>query len=103
MASLAIYIKDKKQRITVANYVRRRLFYRYLINDLQLHKYIRVSNAISFCNSKKPKKRHIVRIRNRAIYTARARSTYRITRLSRMQLRELINLGLLPGFRKAIW
>jgi small subunit ribosomal protein S14 len=44
-----------------------------------------------------------VRIRNRCEVTGRPRAYYRKLRMSRIALRELGNLGLVPGLVKSSW
>jgi small subunit ribosomal protein S14 len=44
-----------------------------------------------------------VRIRNRCEVTGRSRSYYRKLKMSRIALRELSNLGMVPGMVKSSW
>ncbi len=44
-----------------------------------------------------------VRIKNRCEVTGRPRAYYRKLRMSRIALRELANLGLIPGMVKSSW
>jgi small subunit ribosomal protein S14 len=44
-----------------------------------------------------------VRIRNRCEVTGRPRSYYRKLKMSRIALRELSNLGMVPGMVKSSW
>jgi small subunit ribosomal protein S14 len=44
-----------------------------------------------------------VRIRNRCQLSGRPRGTYRKFKLSRIALRELASMGLIPGMVKASW
>lgn len=43
------------------------------------------------------------RVRNRCEITGRARGYYRKFKISRLALRELANLGLIPGVTKSSW
>lgn len=43
------------------------------------------------------------RVRNRCELTGRPRAVYRKLKLSRIALRELANVGLIPGMVKASW
>ena len=43
------------------------------------------------------------RIRNRCEITGRARAYYRKVKMSRLALREMSNLGLIPGMVKSSW
>jgi len=53
--------------------------------------------------AKLPRNSSKVRIRNRCQLTGRPRGYYRKFKLSRIALRDLGSLGLLPGVRKASW
>lgn len=52
---------------------------------------------------KLPKNSSKIRIRNRCFVTGRPRGFYRDFGLSRHVLREMSNLGLLPGLQKSSW
>ena len=43
------------------------------------------------------------RVKNRCVLTGRSRSVHRFARLSRIMVRQLAHLGLLPGVSKASW
>jgi len=43
------------------------------------------------------------RVRNRCEVTGRPRAYYRKVKMSRLALRELANLGLIPGMTKSSW
>jgi small subunit ribosomal protein S14 len=43
------------------------------------------------------------KIRNRCVYSGKARGVYRRYKMSRVSFRELCLLGEIPGFRKASW
>lgn len=44
-----------------------------------------------------------VQIKNRCILSNRNKSVYRPYFISRIKLRELLQFGILPGYRKAVW
>ena len=48
-------------------------------------------------------KNSFVKIRNRCIYTGKARGVYRKHKMSRVSFRELCLNGEIPGYRKASW
>lgn len=50
-----------------------------------------------------PRNSSATRVRNRCLLTGRARGYYRKFQVSRIALRELGNLGLIPGITKASW
>jgi small subunit ribosomal protein S14 len=50
-----------------------------------------------------PRNSSATRIRNRCEITGRARSVYRINKLSRIAIRDLGSRGLVPGLVKSSW
>lgn len=50
-----------------------------------------------------PRNSSATRVRNRCKLTGRARGYYRKFQVSRIALRELGNLGMIPGITKASW
>jgi small subunit ribosomal protein S14 len=44
-----------------------------------------------------------VRIKNRCILTGRSHSVLRLFKISRIKIRELVSMGLIPGLKKASW
>jgi small subunit ribosomal protein S14 len=50
-----------------------------------------------------PRNSSPVRVRNRCLLSGRPRGTYRKFKLSRIALRELASVGLIPGMVKASW
>ncbi len=50
-----------------------------------------------------PRNSSKTRVRNRCLLTGRPRGYYRKFQVSRIALRELGNLGLIPGITKASW
>jgi small subunit ribosomal protein S14 len=50
-----------------------------------------------------PRNSHPTRIRNRCALTGRPRGNYRKFGISRLKLRELANLGMIPGITKSSW
>jgi small subunit ribosomal protein S14 len=50
-----------------------------------------------------PRNSHPNRVRNRCEVTGRPRAVYRKFKMSRIALRELASLGLIPGVTKSSW
>lgn len=50
-----------------------------------------------------PRTSSATRIRNRCAVTGRARGVYRKFNISRIMLRTMVAVGLIPGVRKASW
>mmetsp|Transcript_531 Transcript_531/g.1760 ORF Transcript_531/g.1760 Transcript_531/m.1760 type:complete len:100 (-) Transcript_531:1017-1316(-) len=58
-----------------------------------------VQNQLSsFC-----KKFSYVKIKNRCLFSNRSKGVIRSEKMSRIKFRELISLGLLPNYKKAVW
>jgi small subunit ribosomal protein S14 len=93
--------KDKKRRQIFEFYERKRLLLKALSIDKRLPLSFRLFYKIKFQafirNSSK------TRIKNRCIFTGRARSVIRHFRMSRLQVRDLYIKGLLYGVRKSSW
>jgi small subunit ribosomal protein S14 len=53
--------------------------------------------------SEMPRNSSATRIRNRCEFTGRPRSVYRLSKLSRIAIRELGSKGLVPGLVKSSW
>ena len=59
---------------------------------------------LAFMNLEKlPRDANPIRIRNRCNLTGRPRGYYRKFGLSRIALREMANMGIIPGITKASW
>ena len=52
---------------------------------------------------KLPRNSHPTRVRNRCALTGRPRGNYRKFGLSRLKMRELASMGLIPGVVKSSW
>ena len=50
-----------------------------------------------------PRNANPTRVRNRCMVTGRSRAVYRKFQLSRIMMRELGNMGLIPGLTKSSW
>ena len=50
-----------------------------------------------------PRNSSITRVKNRCILTGRGRGIYSFFKLSRIKLREMAHMGLLPGITKSSW
>ena len=61
------------------------------------------SKFLHFKLLKKLKHRGQMRMKNRCILTNRNKGNIAFFNISRIQFRNLAQLGLLPGYRKAVW
>lgn len=101
-----IFMKKKikqniKQRYLFKNLEKNRLILKIIIKNLYIKKQKRwkVQQKMLFFNSKSS----ITRIKNICILTGRSRSIYRLFKISRIQLRNLISFNKLPGISKYSW
>jgi len=93
--------RDQKRRILYAKYEIKRLLLKSMIRDFHLSKNIRFQSIQEL--NKFPRNSSASRIRNRCVQTGRAKSNYRIFKMSRITFRELALKGLLPGVTKSSW
>jgi small subunit ribosomal protein S14 len=91
---------------------------RFLYNKNEINKkikkflFIYLLNSKKYNNKQKSKflylffKKQIknkTKITFRCILTNRSRGNYRLFNISRLALREMIHLGIMPGYTKAVW
>ncbi len=96
-----LFIKDQKKRMQFAKYEKDRIILKFLLNNtaLTLEQKIFLHEKLQKIN----KKTNNTKINNRCSITYRGRSNLNLFKLSRIRLRELISLGLVPGYKKAVW
>ncbi len=90
------HIKDKKKRL---NYIEKILCKNVCILNHKIQKNLRGTffNKFKFKNKSKS---NIVR---RCIFTNRNRGSIRKFGLSRIKLKELLNIGSIPGYTRSVW
>jgi ribosomal protein S14 len=96
-----IGIKDQKRRKQYFDIEKTRIILKYLLQKNELHSKDRI-----FLTKKLeglPKDSSITRMRNRCVITNRGRGVLQEFRLSRLQLREMFSLGIVPGYKKSVW
>ena len=93
--------KDLNKRNLVYNNELKKLQYKYMIKNQSINKEIRSEyiNKLNKLNRNSSK----IRVKNRCILTGRARSVYKLFRVSRIKFRELASQGKIPGVTKASW
>jgi ribosomal protein S14 len=96
-----IKLRDIKRRFQYKKYEKKKFCLLYLMQqfDITLENKIKIANKLHSL----PKDSSITRIHNRCVLTNRGRSINSIHKLSRIKMRELINQGLLPGYKRAVW
>ena len=101
MAKLAVKLRDKKRRQTVAKFKVKRQALLDVIHDARASDEDR--DAARARLQKLPRDASPSRLRNRCAITGRPRGVYRKFGLGRNKLRELAMRGEVPGVIKASW
>ena len=101
MAKKSAIERNKKRQRIVARYAKRRGALRAMARDLSLPPEERFAAQVKL--AKLPRNSAITRVRNRCEVTGRPRGYYRKLKMSRIALRELSSLGLVPGMVKSSW
>jgi small subunit ribosomal protein S14 len=101
MAKLSSIQKNKRRRGLVATFAARRAKLKEVIYDRDKPAEERFEAQIKL--SQLPRNSSKARIRNRCELTGRPRAYYRKFHLSRIALRDLASMGLLPGVTKSSW
>ena len=101
MAKLAVVLREKKRRLTVAKFKARRAALFEVIRNAKASDEDR--DAARAKLQKLPRDASPVRLRNRCAITGRPRGVYRKFGLGRSKLRDLAMRGEVPGVIKASW
>jgi small subunit ribosomal protein S14 len=101
MAKTSAVKKNKRRRTTVANQAAKRAALKAIIMNQALPIEERFKASIKLASL--PRDGSKTRIRNRCEVSGRPRAYYRKLRMSRIALRELGNLGKVPGIVKSSW
>jgi len=101
MAKTSAVEKNKRRRKTVANQASKRAALKATIMNQELPIEERFQATLKLASL--PRDGSKTRIRNRCEVTGRPRAFYRKLKMSRIALRELGNLGKVPGVVKSSW
>lgn len=101
MAKLSAIEKNKSRRKLVARYAERRAELKRIARDPDLTLEERFQARLKLAEL--PRNSSAVRVRNRCEVTGRPRGFYRKLKVSRIALRELGSVGLIPGLVKSSW
>ncbi|MDF1749266.1 MAG: 30S ribosomal protein S14 [Alphaproteobacteria bacterium] len=101
MAKKSSIEKNNTRRKMVKRYAKKRLALKALIHDRELAPEERFAAVIKLDSL--PRNASPIRIRNRCEITGRPRAFYRKFRISRIALRDMASLGLVPGVVKSSW
>ncbi|MDR2526857.1 MAG: 30S ribosomal protein S14 [Rickettsiales bacterium] len=101
MAKVSSVKKDERRRNMVKNQEVSRDALKDIANDVKQPYEARIEAMIKL--SEKPRNSSKVRVHNRCMLTGRPHAYYGFFKLSRIELRRLANLGLIPGVKKSSW
>jgi small subunit ribosomal protein S14 len=101
MAKTSSIEKNNRRRKMVKQYATKRAALKKIVMDQSLPMDERFRAQLKLAQL--PRNSAKVRIRNRCEVTGRPRAFYRKLNMSRVAMRELGNLGLVPGLVKSSW
>ncbi|BCP54123.1 30S ribosomal protein S14 [Kaistia sp. 32K] len=101
MAKKSSIEKNNRRRKLAAQYANKRTKLKAVANDESLPLEERFQARLKLAEL--PRNASATRIRNRCEVTGRPRGVYRKLKMSRIALRELGSLGLIPGLVKSSW
>ncbi|MCP4074272.1 MAG: 30S ribosomal protein S14 [Hyphomicrobiales bacterium] len=101
MAKVSAVQKNDKKRALVEKYASKRAALKVIIKNRNLPIEERFKAQLKL--SELPRNSSKIRVRNRCEVSGRPRGVYRKLKLSRIALRDLGNLGRIPGIVKSSW
>jgi small subunit ribosomal protein S14 len=101
MAKTSSIEKNKRRRKMVARYAPKRAALKEVANNESLSLEERFQARLKLAEL--PRNSAAVRIRNRCEISGRPRGYYRKLKMSRIALRDLGSIGLIPGLVKSSW
>jgi small subunit ribosomal protein S14 len=101
MAKTSSIEKNNKRKALAKQYAPKRAKLKALSKDQSVQPEERFAAQLKLAAL--PRNSSPGRVRNRCELTGRARAYYRKVRMSRIALRQLGNLGLIPGLVKSSW
>lgn len=101
MAKKSAVERDKRRRKLADRYAAKRAELKAIANDALLTNEERFKARLKLAEL--PRNSSKTRLRNRCQITGRPRGTYRKFKVSRIALRDMASLGLIPGMVKSSW
>ena len=101
MAKKSAVEKNKRRAKMAKQYAGRRARLKEIADDRELPMEDRFAARLKLAEL--PRNASPVRIRNRCEITGRSRAYYRKFRMSRIAVRDLASVGLIPGMVKSSW
>jgi small subunit ribosomal protein S14 len=101
MAKKSAVEKNKRRAKMAKQYAGRRARLKAIADDKDLPMEDRFAARLKLAEI--PRNASPVRVRNRCVITGRSRAYYRKFRMSRIAVRDLASVGLIPGMVKSSW
>lgn len=101
MAKLSSVNKNNRRKKLVKKYAGKWARLKAIAENMSLPADERFAARLKM--AKLPRNSHPTRVRNRCALTGRPRGNYRKFGISRIMLRELASLGMIPGVTKSSW
>ncbi len=101
MAKLSSINKNERRKKLVKQYAGKYAALRAVADDNSADDTDRLMARLKMAEL--PRNANPTRVRNRCMVTGRSRAVYRKFQLSRIMMRELGNMGLIPGLTKSSW
>lgn len=101
MAKVSAVQKNNKKRALVEKFASKRAALKEIIKNRELPIEERFKAQLKL--SELPRNSSKIRVRNRCEVTGRPRGVYRKMKMSRIAIRDLGNLGRIPGIVKSSW
>ena len=101
MAKLSSILKNERRKKLVVQFAAKRAKLKAMAADKSLDETERLMARLKLAAL--PRNSAPTRVRNRCQLTGRSRGNYRKFGLSRIMLRELGNMGMIPGLTKSSW
>jgi len=101
VAKLSSINKNEKRKKLVKQYAGKLAKLRAVADDKSADETERLMARLKMAEL--PRNANPTRVRNRCMVTGRSRAVYRKFQLSRIMMRELGNMGLIPGLTKSSW
>ena len=101
MAKLSSINKNERRKKLVKQYAGKYAALRAVADDKNADDTDRLMARLKMAEL--PRNANPTRVRNRCMVTGRSRAVYRKFQLSRIMMRELGNMGLIPGLTKSSW
>ncbi len=101
MAKKSAVEKNRRRARLVIRYAAKRARLKALARDLSVSAEDRFAARLKLAAM--PRDGAQVRVRNRCLLTGRPRGVYRKFKVSRIALRELASIGMIPGMVKSSW